>query len=78
MYQTSFKSDAYHYLLFDNNHFSPILDIKQFLNVRAFCYTCQKAFVNTQSFTDHACDENKNEEVDPFSNSGYEANQKCH
>ena len=62
MYQTDFKSDEYHYLLFDNNHFSPILDIKKFLNVRSFCYKCQTAFVNTQSFTEHECDENKEDE----------------
>ena len=62
MYQTDFKTDEYYYLLFDINHFSPILDIKKFLNVRAFCHKCQTAFVNTKSFTEHECDENKEEE----------------
>ena len=55
IYQTHFKTDTCHYILLDNNHFSPIIDIKKFLNVRSFCCKCQKAFVNTTSFIDHEC-----------------------
>ena len=36
MFQTNFKTNKYFYLLYDNHHYSPILDIKQFLNVRGF------------------------------------------
>ena len=32
------------------------------MNVRSFCYKCQTAFANTQSFTEHECDENKEDE----------------
>jgi hypothetical protein len=55
MFQTHFKTDNYFYLLYDNKHFSPIMNIKQFLNVRGFCRPCQMAFTNTKGFTDHTC-----------------------
>ena len=57
MFQTEFKTEEYFYLLFDNNHFSPILNIKQFLNVKSFCLKCQRAFVNTSSYAEHLCEE---------------------
>ena len=58
IYQTPFKTEICYYILLDNNHFSPITDIKKFLNVRCFCSKCQKSFVNPKSFIDHDCDVN--------------------
>ena len=44
MYKTDFDSINWMYLLYDNDHYSPITDIKKFLNVRAFCHHCKTSF----------------------------------
>ena len=47
IYQTKFKADTCYYILLDNNLFSPITDIKKFLNVESFCSKCQKNPLST-------------------------------
>ena len=38
--------DCINYLLFDNEHYSPITDIKSFLCVRVFCNHCKTSFTH--------------------------------
>ena len=56
MFQTNLKTTKYFYLLYDKGHYSPILDIKQFLNVRGFCGKCQHTFTNISGLQEHTCD----------------------
>ncbi len=54
-HRTYNNADIYFYILFDEGHFSPILDIKQFLNVRAFCPKCMCTFHHLEGFEKHDC-----------------------
>jgi hypothetical protein len=53
--KTNYMTDIRYFLLHDNNHFSPILDIKKFFNVRGFCVKCQQAFLHSDAFIKHEC-----------------------
>jgi len=53
MFKTEFDSINWMYLLFDNDHYSPITDIKAFLGVRAFCNNCKTAFNHLHSYKKH-------------------------
>ena len=57
LYQTLYVSTECFYLLYDNNNYSPILDIKKFLNVRGFCTKCQHAFTHADGMKQHVCEE---------------------
>ncbi len=54
-HRTYNDADIHFYILYDEGHFSPILDIKQFLNVRAFCPKCMCSFHHTEAFQKHEC-----------------------
>ena len=53
MYKTDFDSINWMYLLYDNDHYSPITDIKKFLNVRAFCHHCKTSFNHLDTYKKH-------------------------
>ena len=63
-FKTHFKANECYYLLLDNHHYSPILNIKQFLNVRGFCSKCQYAYTDTDSFKKHECKQDNVETAD--------------
>ena len=54
------KSTTQYYLLFDNNHYHSINNIKAFLAVRHFCPCCLKGFQHLKDFEKHQCCSNEN------------------
>jgi hypothetical protein len=59
MYKTPNKNKAQHWLLFDNNHYHVIMDIKAFLGVKHICHSCFKMHKSDEVFEKHKCNEVK-------------------
>jgi len=57
LFTTTFNTCETLFLLLDNGHYSPILDMKQFLNVRGFCYKCFTAFYKLEGLKNHDCEQ---------------------
>jgi len=53
MFKTDFECVNWMYLLFDNDHFNPITDIKAVLGVRASCNSCKTSFTHLTSHKKH-------------------------
>ena len=49
MFKTDFDCINWMYLLFDNDHYSPITDIKS-LGARGFCNNCKTSFTHLTSY----------------------------
>ena len=54
------KSTTQYYLLFDNDHYHSINNIKAFLAVRHFCPCCLSGFYKKEGFEKHQCCNNDN------------------
>ena len=53
MFKTDFDCVNWMYLLFDNDYYSPITDIKSFLGARAFCNSCKTSCTHSSSYKKH-------------------------
>ena len=50
MYRSPNRSSGRYWLLFDNNHYHTITDIKGFLGVKHFCHNCFKMHKSKEAF----------------------------
>ena len=56
-YKSENRNANHYFLLFDEvlGHYDCITDIKKFLGLREFCYTCLKGFSCKESYENHKC-----------------------
>lgn len=57
LFTTTFYTCDTLYLLVDNGHYSHILAMKQFLNVRGYFYKCMTALYKAEGLKTHDCEE---------------------
>ena len=55
MYKSEARRQEHYWLLFDNNHYHAITNIKGFLSVEYFCSNCLKCFWRKAQFDEHDC-----------------------
>ena len=56
-YKSENRNTTHYFLLFDETlgHYDCITDIKKFLGLREFCYSCAKGFSCKKSYENHQC-----------------------
>ena len=55
MYKSDKRNTEKYWLLFDNNHYHTINNIRGFLAVKHFCCKCFQCFEHKETFTNHEC-----------------------